>query len=394
MPCWTAPRNWSPVCWRVGTSVRVAIALEFLHQTGGVEKRTSMLARHLMAGGDEVHIVTRRWDPDLLEGAHFHKAPVHSLFRALKPILFARRAARVARRLAPDILHSQTRMLDFDVVTLGVGCHRAYLEYTRGKAEKLSLFDRVTLMLEERMVRPSAKRMIIANSHMTVQHLECYYGVRPEQTRVVYNGVDMGQLPSETHRQECREELGIPSGALVVLYVGTGFARKGLPVLVEAASALPDDLRRRTVFLAAGSGNTHNLLARLAECPSLDFRFMGKVEGIERLFAAADVFTLPTLYDPFANSTLEALALGVPVITTRMNGVSEILQEGESALFTQPGDAGSLKGCLEKLLQDEPLRRRLAQNGREAVRALTWDKMTRETRQVYEEVLSVRKGRG
>lgn len=374
--------------------MRVAIALEFLHQTGGVEKRTSMLARHLMAGGDEVHIVTRRWDPALLEGAHFHKAPVHSLFRALKPIFFARRAARVARRLAPDILHSQTRLLDFDVVTLGVGCHKAFVEYVIGPDKKLPVFDRVTLLLEQQTVRPSVERVIIANSRMTVKHLEQYYGVKPEQTRVVYNGVDFGPVPDEHCRQECRRELGIAEGANVVLYVGAGFNRKGLPVLVEAAASLPDELKRKTVFLAAGSGNTQELLARVAEFPGLDFRFPGRVEGIHRLYAAADVFALPTLYDPFANSTLEALALGVPVITTRMNGVSEVLEEGESALFSGPRDAVSLRECLEKLLLDEPLRRRLAENGREAVRALTWDKMTSETRQVYKEVLKVRRGRG
>lgn len=374
--------------------MRVAIALEFLHQTGGVEKRTGMLARHLMAGGDEVHIVTRRWDPALLEGAHFHKAPVHSLFRALKPILFARRAARVARRLAPDILHSQTRMLDFDVVTLGVGCHRAFVDHVIGPGRRLPVFDRVTLLLEQQTVRPSVERMIIANSRMTVKHLEQYYRVDPRQTRVVYNGVDMRPAPDESLRQECRRELGIAEGAKVVLYVGTGFKRKGLPVLVDAAASLPDSHRRRTVFLAAGSGNNQELLARVAECPGLDFRFLGRVEGTDRLYAAADVFALPTLYDPFANSTLEALASGVPVITTRMNGVSEILHEGESALLARPGDVDSLTECLAKLLEDESLRSRLAGNGREAVRALSWEKMTRETRQVYEEVLSVRKGRG
>lgn len=110
---------------------------------------------------------------------------------------------------------------------------------------------------------------------------------------------------------------GAGANALAILFVGSGFERKGLRFAIDAVRSLGPNFR----LLVAGRGR-----AQLASGSSV--QRLGPVHDLPTLYAAADIFLLPTLYDPFSNACLEALAVGLPVITTRANGFSEIIEHG------------------------------------------------------------------
>lgn len=367
----------------------VAIALEFFHRSGGVEKRTSMLVRELLRRGQNVQVITRGWT-DAFDGrVSCHRVSGGCAVRALKPLVFAASVHRTARRLQPDILHAQTRLLDYDVVTLGVGCHRAFVEARTppGQPIHLDAFDRVSLWLEKRMLKDLTHHAVIANSSLTQRNLQRFYGVDPARVRVIHNGVDVPDI-SDGERQHLRDktrtELGLEPGQIMVLFLGGGWLRKGLKDLIAASAMLPCHLR----VVVVGSGNQEEYSAIAAQTGAEIPIFAGQREGADRFYYAADIFALPTLYDPFANSTMEALAAGLPVITTTSNGVSEILTDGANAFCIPARSPETLAGRIQTLADDPSLRRHMGSAGSEVVREYTWERTARETWEVYQSVLS------
>src|SRR5579884_4018965 len=148
-------------------------------------------------------------------------------------------------------------------------------------------------------------------------------------------------------REETREKLGLKPDQLALLFAGSGWERKGLLFAIEALALCKD---RQMRLLVAGRGNAALYKTRRLrfwrETPIL---FLGEIAELLPLYAAADIFILPTIYDPFSNACLEALAAGLPVITTRANGFSEIIAPGEEGeVAAEPHDITALSGALEK----------------------------------------------
>ena len=163
---------------------------------------------------------------------------------------------------------------------------------------------------------------------------------------LVHNGVPPFTI-APAARLETRRELGLRDDDFAVLFAGSGWERKGLRFAIGAMNAarLP-----RATLLVAGRGNERGLPR------SGRVRFLGPVKDMPRHLAAADAFILPTLYDPFSNASLEALAAGLPVITTAHNGFAEIIESGvEGEVVAQPDDIAALSAALEKW--SDPARR-------------------------------------
>jgi UDP-glucose:(heptosyl)LPS alpha-1,3-glucosyltransferase len=178
--------------------------------------------------------------------------------------------------------------------------------------------------LETRLDRIAVRtaRICIANSEVGARGLRQDYGA--ERVEVVYNGVDLARFrPDPDVRRAVRAELR--GQGKVALFLGTGFRRKGLDV---AIAALPADW---TLWVAGGglpsrpSASAFGVTTEVWAAAAPRIRFLGPVVAPERLLQAADVMILPTRYDPFANSCLEALACGIPALTTPDNGAAEVL---------------------------------------------------------------------
>lgn len=356
-------------------SLSVGIVIESLHTRGGVERRTTELVKGLLSAGHQVHVYANRWDPQVLDGVEYHRIPIVRLWRAMKPLSFAWFADMAIPRFH-DLIHTQARIYRFDLATLGVGVHRAYLD-ALGTRE--SGFDRAVLRIERAMFDRDRKRRVIVNSNECKTELIEYYGFPEERIDIIHNGVDSDAFSPETLktlRPAARQEFGLSPDDVAVLFVGPGFQRKGLDTLVEAAGNLPANVR--LLIVGRGKQEAYDKL------PPERLIWAGKSDSMERCYAAADIFALPTRYDPFANSTMEALASCLPVVTTTSNGVSEILKDGENALIIGPNDPDALTDRLQALVGDAGLRERMGSAGREAVKPYTWQSTAEQTMAVYE----------
>ena len=238
-----------------------------------------------------------------------------------------------------DVTLSLDRTPGCDVFRAGDGVHAAWLQRRAAFEPSWKPFLRRwspkhgALMLLERGVFRDAK-LVIANSQMVADEIVAWHSVDPARLRVIPNGIGAA-LPG-IPKAVARKTLGVPEDVFCLLFAGSGWERKGLRFAVEAVRKLPDE----TLLLVAGRGRTGALAGPRT-------RFLGPTRDLPAVFSAADAFVLPTIYDPFSNACLEALAAGLPVLTTTANGFSEIVTDGVHGSVTPPGDVEALARSIE-----------------------------------------------
>ncbi len=298
---------------------------------GGVETSTAGLVRALVErGGYDVDLITSaRQFP--VPGVGLRRLAVPGQPSVLRQLCFALAAKRAVSAGAYDVVQSHERCLTQDIYRAGEGCHRAYLEAMGRGGLQVNPQHRLLLWLERRIFTLRSARHIVAISARGKAEVERLYGTQASSVTVVYNGVDLTRFHPENRvrwRAETREALGIPREAWLVAFVGSGFERKGLGPLMEAVAALGS---RDIHLLVAGRGRTEKyrrLEARLGLQASVTW--IAPRPDVERLYAAADAVALPARYEPFGNVHLEALASGVPVLTSSLTGGSEVVSDGVS----------------------------------------------------------------
>lgn len=274
-----------------------------------------------------------------------------------------------------DVHLSLERVPGCEVFRAGDGVHAAWLgrrkefepwwkRIVRGVNPK----HRQILQLESEVFDPARTRIVVANSRMVREEIARHFRFPEDRVRVVYNGFQpLAALPN---RDEARASLGV--SGYCALFAGSGWERKGLATAI-AAVEMTEDVH----LLVAGRGPADAYRSERAT-------FLGPVGDVARLFAAADVFVLPTWYDPFSNACLEALAAGLPVITTTANGCAEILTPEVHGSVVPPGEplaiAERLDAWRERAGAAAPACRALAAQ-------FSIQRNARETLAVLEEVL-------
>ena len=299
--------------------------------TGGAESYLRRLAAALETAGHSCALFASEW-PRAEWPAHrdFFRVPGKG------PRRFADALAALEPRNRCDLLFSLERVWACDCYRAGDGVHLAWLE-RRAHAEPAwrSYFrrwnpkHRQLLALERALFAPGGARQVIANSQLVRAEILAHYPAYPAgQIAVVYNGLPAGAFQAATpdERRSARTALGLSADEFVMLFAGSGWERKGLRHALAAVARLPE--RIRPLLLVAGRGQPGPFLRTAPAAVAARSWFLGPVRDMAACYAAADVFVLPTLYDPFSNACLEALASGLPVLTTDANGFAEILRPG------------------------------------------------------------------
>jgi UDP-glucose:(heptosyl)LPS alpha-1,3-glucosyltransferase len=376
--------------------MKIGIVIRRLNTRGGTERRTSELIKGLLAAGHEIHLFAESWEEDLVRELQCHKIFTFKLTRWLKILSFAASAADAVKKVPLDIIHSQARTYADDLATLGGGCHADYLDHlladmppARQRRERRQLFNKVTLSLERAQYRRCAR--LILNSHLAKAGLLRHYPAAEAKCRVIHNGVDGDFFqPNEAMRQLWRTKLNLSEG-VVFGFVGSGFERKGLGEFLRAlALAQKQNPGRRLLGLVVGNGDIPAYQAQ-AEALGIGAQvvFTGAATDTRPYYCAADVFVLPTRFDPYANTTNEALASGLPVITTRGNGASERVIPEVGYVIDHTGDIETMAAAMGELL-DNGWRREMGRRAREVALQHPWSEVTRQTIAVYEEILAER----
>src|SRR4051794_5620423 len=343
---------------RLGTEdrLRIAIVSPEVSAGAGVPHYWLALARTL-SQQHEVHVFAAKADTLRINKVKFHRIPTLPLGWFLRHASFylAARARFLLARLF-------TR--HFDVV-LGVGALTPYadvitIHFVQARELELqqrgliphggrmgafarfdyTLYCRAMAWLGRRFYRRSTAS-VVAISQSVKHDIVQFEGANPARVSVVPNGVDTERFcpgNRELYRKDTRASLGLGDDEVALLFVGNSWGRKGLQTAIEAISG-PHESNVR--LLVVGEGDSSAFLSGLSNEVAERIIFVGsRSSDVERLYAAADVFMLPTRYEPFGLVILEALASGLPSIFSACAGASEWLQDSLDGIFLQDATDG------------------------------------------------------
>jgi UDP-glucose:(heptosyl)LPS alpha-1,3-glucosyltransferase len=344
-------------------------------RTGGAESYLNRLGRALVERGLDVKLYTTEEWPEA-------EWPYGTLvrFKAATPWMFAK---EIQERQAPgEILFSLDRVFACDCYRAGDGVHRMWLKRRfvheppwRSRFRFLNPKHRQILELERKLFAGGGAKRVIANSKLVKNEIIREFGYPQGNIAVIYNGLPPVQSETKSHsRSELRRYWSLHDEQIALLFAGSGWGRKGLKYAIEAMEASGNV---NICLLVAGSGTKPVSIPK-------NVRFLGPVADMRSLYAASDLFILPTIYDPFSNACLEALSFGMPVITTASNGFAEIIQSGvHGQIIDRPNDTGAIQSAVEEWA--DPDRREAAKESCLALaRQFSMDRNVGQTLEVLE----------
>lgn len=341
-----------------------------------------------------ITVISRgKWQADA-GGIRFVECNPFSIGRFWKKWSFIRAAQRTLTTIEADIVQSQVRLPGCDIYRAGGGVHAQWLKQRKRILSRRknflmawSPYHNYKLHLEKKMYSHPALKAVICNSGMVKQELLARYALDAGKVWVIHNAVDLTGYHPETvrlRRQEIRRRLGIADHETVYLFVGSGFERKGLDLLLRSFAGLPKD----THLIIVGKDKHQSRYRKTAAAAGVDSRthFMGMQTDVKPFYGAADVFVLPTLYDAFANTVLEAMACGLPVVTSSSCGAVDIIVDGENGFIIDPFDKTRLTACLDQLRIGRR-REAIGAAGRTTVGKLSIDRMRENLLALYRRIL-------
>jgi UDP-glucose:(heptosyl)LPS alpha-1,3-glucosyltransferase len=325
------------------------------------------------------------------------KVAASSFSSALKILGFNKNVGKLLAASDQDVVVGLTQIYPLDIYRAGGGVYAYWMRlrypsfYQRLLKYLFAPVHPAMLRLEKKIMKPGNCRYVITNSRLVKGHMEIHFDVSPEKIRVIYNGIDHSVFNPELkkHRKAVRERLGIGSSDVVALFVSNNWKRKGFGTIVKAMAKAP---YLKVLVVGRGSTALQNAAVKRMGMGGGNLFFAGASQSVEQYYGAADFFVLPTRYDPCSNACLEAMASGLPVITTASNGASEFITEGKSGFVLDLWNDVDKLGELFMRLKGSGERKRMGRAAALAVKDWTIDRCTSEILELCEKVIGEKAG--
>jgi UDP-glucose:(heptosyl)LPS alpha-1,3-glucosyltransferase len=374
--------------------MKIALGIrEFLPEKGGAERYCYDLMNFLVDKGIDVHVYSSAF-PKRPPRLRFRKVPAIPHPKSLNALSFAVNCRRMMKEEQFDCIMGVGDTLYADILQPHGGVHWKW--FWRGiegyrkpipwvfkfMGRSLSPKQWVEGFIEN---APYAKaKKVVAISEMVRRDIVDYYGISEDRIVVIYNGVDIERFhPRNTkYREGIRGRYGVRPEDLLLLFVSHNFKLKGLRYLIQALALIKRKRQNVKLFvIGRDKAEPYRRLAKKTGCDD-DVFFIGAVKDLERYYGGADILVHPTFYDPCSLAVLEALASGLPVITTRYNGAEGIIEDGVEGFVVD--DPRAMEALVEKILS-------LSRSGtlREASRAARRLAQRYSQKRCYQEMLQI-----
>ncbi len=365
---------------------RIAIVFRGIGDIGGTNNTIADHARALTARGHPVDLLGEKVHkggvtPDM--GRAVRVPRLHAL-RGYKWRWFAWQAQRRIRAGQYDFVAGHGHHYAQNVLSMHNCLHLTH-EIVHGTA--LNPAGGLAEIHDRIFAGPSFD-LCIANSKLMRDDLWQRYDVDPARLRVIYPGYRPSQFNRDDrprYRDAVRAELGYGEAVLIGLVTSGDFAKRGLDILLEAYAGLSESQRARSVLLVLGKqGSAGPFVERAQELGIADrIRFVGPTRAPERYFHALDICVHPARIEEFGQSVQEAMACGVPVVSSQRVGATELLPEDMRADLPAAPDADNIRAQIEILMDDPQRREYMAERARDAVAGNTVDANFERTLAVY-----------
>jgi UDP-glucose:(heptosyl)LPS alpha-1,3-glucosyltransferase len=373
--------------------MRLGIIRQRYAAYAGAERFTEAALEALLERGVAITLYTRRWPEtrvQLIEPVVCNPPYIGRLWRDWG---FARVVTRKIARTPPELVLSHERLLCCDVYRAGDGVHLVRLEESLREESALARrmvewnpYHRYVLEMERQLYASPALRAVICDSRMVRDEIRDRFGVAEDKLHVIYNAVDSEVFSPQLrqHREAVRSKLGVAETATVFL-IRSSEGREGVATAINALARLPRD----TYLFVVGRDKARGRYRQLAQELGVADRvaLLGSQEDPRPFYGAADAFVLPTLYDPCPNAALEAMACGLPLVTSTKCGAAELVLEHDAGFVCPARDIDSLTWHMTTLT-DAGARTTLGARAREAVLPLTPPAMTLQLVLLYRDLLT------
>jgi len=359
---------------------------------GGAERFVNRVMHALMKQGVEVSVLTRQWQGESQFGVQI-LTPFY-VGRWWRDWAFAKSVCRNLKSQSGVIVQSHERLSCCDIYRAGDGIHREWLKQRArissawmNRLTQLSPYHYYVKSAEARMFYSSRLKIVVCNSPMVQAELATYFDLPKAKVRVIRNGVNNELFHPKLrkmHRHTIFKQYELPNDALLILILGSGFERKGVSVMLNALAKTAEN----TYLMVVGKTRQPQKFVDQAEKLGIAdrVRFTGAQTDPLPFYGAADIFALPALYDPAPNVILEAMATGLPVITSDKTGNWDLVTQNEAGFCCDALDVESITQFIEKL-QDDELRAVMSGNARQAILPWTESRMADEYQMLYDEIL-------
>jgi len=372
---------------------------------GGAETYIGDLARRLARDGHAVHLYASRWDANSLPAAtHFHRIEVATGPRFLRPWQFAAACEEALKNQSHDVSIGFDKTWGQDVLYPQGGLHAASAahnllkfpdRFSRALAALGKWLDPAAwsfARLERKQYLGPHRPLIVVNSFMVQRHFEEYYGIPPESVRVVRSAIDPARFAAEDRlkrRHAERSKWLVMPEETVGLFVAMNYRLKGLSPLLNALALVPRDRRFRLVVVGHPKFRRYQKQAERLGVADRAI-FLGHRLDPKDCYFAADFLVHPTFYDPCSLVALEALACGLPVITSRYNGASELLSPPHDGLIIDPHNAQALASAMMRFT-DRNYRAAASSAARQTGAKWTFEHHYRALLDVFSEVCTTKR---
>jgi len=391
------------------------ISPEYLPLSGGTGAYVYYLSKELIKHGNSICILTGYSQGGDVQISK--KLSVYFLKTSKTPIvksfMFAASAFRKLKSLPDnarvDVIHANLPLVPNFAVPSGFGNTLVTTVHSTWKGEAEAIkgepysrlnpnekfmvsFNWFLRIFEERMLEKSNK--IIAVSEFTRRELHQYYKVKDQKIHVIHNGVDINKFKPEDNKSKAKKELGFKPDDITILSVGRLYARKGLFTLIES---MPAVVRKfpHAKFIVSGKGQSNEMKKLVMHAEKLgvinNIVFTGYYPDakLPRLYQTADVFAFSTFYENLPFAVLEALSTGLPVVTTNVGGIPEMIENGKNGFLVQPFNSGELADRILYCLEHRQTAAEMAFWARKIIEErFDWRLIVQKVLKVYNEALS------
>lgn len=391
------------------------ISPEYAPVSGGTGAYVNYLSKRLIRRGTQVYIITGHEENKEVKmegnGRIFFLKTLKS--PGIKSLFFfgstLKKLKEINARFDIDIVHANLPLIpnfaipqDFGNILIST-VHSTW----KGEAEAIShepfkrlnpnekmmvSFNPILRLFESRLLQRSKK--IIAVSEYTKRELLSHYKVKSRKIQVIHNGVNTQRFRPPKDKNKIKTQMGFKKKDKIILYVGRLYSRKGLYTLIQA---IPRVTRRYkdVKFVIAGEGlhnerkNLANFAAKLGVKGKTSFTGYFPDEELPKLYQASDIFLFPTLYENLPFAVLEALSTGLPVVTTKVGGIPEVITDGKNGFLVEPANPEKLADRISSLLDDSEKASEMGKLGRKVVEEkFDWEHIVDKVVKVYKEAHS------
>lgn len=370
------------------------------NKLGGIERYLVELVDNLskIDKGIDIELYVNKYDEALLKDIDGY-IKVNKIKSLEKPSFFSSLSFCInssKANIKNSISHAHgTAIFKADIVTAH-SCHKAWYIYSvknvigfKEKMKKiLNPSHYATMMIEKIQYSNKKLKKVIAISNVVKQELINFYGVDEKIIEVIYNGTNVDEfnpINIKKYRNEIRQKHNINNDDIVISFVGAEFRRKGLKYILQAM----EKINMKNLKLMVIGGDKSDEFIDLANNLGLieNIIFVGKSKEVEKYYAASDMFVFPTVYEAFGQVITEAMATGIPVITSKYAGAAEIARDNyDILLLNNPTDISEIENKMRILIDNKQLRSYIGKNARKTIESYTWKETAKSMLKIYRNI--------